>query len=68
MFTFLKSLFGKIDRQETAFERAAVAAEGIADDLEKLRDAFRERLDRSAVLADRTDDTARIGRRRSVSV
>ena len=67
MFAFLNRLFGKFDRQELAFERAAVAAEEFAADVEKLRDNFRERLNRTALLPEPAEETARIGRRKTAS-
>lgn len=44
MFTWLKALFGSMDRQTAAAERAAKAMEDIATDLESARDQFRARL------------------------
>ncbi len=44
MIAWLKGLFGSMDRQTTAADRAARAMEDIADDLESVRDQFRARL------------------------
>jgi hypothetical protein len=44
MFAWLKTLFGSMDRQSAAAERAAKAMEDIATDLESVRDQFRARL------------------------
>jgi hypothetical protein len=44
MFSWLKSLFGSMDRQTVAADRAAKAAEDIADMMENVRDQFRTRL------------------------
>jgi hypothetical protein len=44
MFGWLKGLFGSFERQAKAAERAAVALEDIAGDLEGVRDQFRARL------------------------
>jgi hypothetical protein len=44
MFDWLKRLFGHLDRQQNAADRAAAAMEGIADTLEQLRDSLRARL------------------------
>jgi hypothetical protein len=44
MFAWLKALFGSMDRQSAAAERAAQAMEDIATDLESVRDQFRVRL------------------------
>jgi hypothetical protein len=44
MFDFIRQLFTSWDRQTKATDRAATALEGIADDLEAVRTALRERL------------------------
>jgi hypothetical protein len=44
MLKFLGRLFGAADRVEVASDRLALAVEGIADDLEKLRASLRDRL------------------------
>lgn len=44
MFTWIKSLFSSMDRQQAAADRAARAMEDIADDLEAVRDQMRSRL------------------------
>ena len=43
MLSWIKRMFTAVDRQEQAFDRAATAAEQIADDLETVRDRLRER-------------------------
>ena len=44
MFDWLKRLIGTFDRQQAAADRAAVALEAIADDLETLRDGLNAHL------------------------
>jgi hypothetical protein len=44
MITWLKKLFGGLDRTEGASERAALAMEGIADLLKQAHTALRQRL------------------------
>jgi methyl-accepting chemotaxis protein len=44
MFAWVKSLFAGMDRQTVAAERAAKAAEDIADMIEQVRDQVRGRL------------------------
>jgi hypothetical protein len=44
MFDWLKKLFGAFDRQQAAADRAATGIEGIAEDLETVRDALHARL------------------------
>lgn len=50
MIAWLKSLFGSMDRQTAAADRAAKALEDIAGDLESVRDQFRARLGIAAPL------------------
>ncbi len=44
MIGWIKQLFSSFDRQQSAAERAAVALEGIATDLEAMHATLRERL------------------------
>lgn len=44
MFSWIKSLFGSMDRQTAAADRAAKAVEDIADMMEQCRDQIRGRL------------------------
>jgi hypothetical protein len=44
MLSFIRKLFGSMDRGEAASERVAVALEGLAEDVERVRAALRERL------------------------
>jgi hypothetical protein len=44
MFGFLKRLFGMADRTDRAGDRIALAMEELADDLEAVRAAVRQRL------------------------
>ena len=71
MFAWLSGIFTKIDRQEAAWERAAIAAESFADDMEAVRDAFRDRLEITVHipkrLPGRPEEPARINRRKPAS-
>lgn len=51
MFNWLRKLLGSFDRQQAAADRAAVALEEIALDLESVRDALRVRLNAEVVPA-----------------
>jgi hypothetical protein len=68
MITWLKRLFGGLDRTEAASERAATAMEGIADLLEQAHVALRQRLQGGAepvpALDQAEKEPSRNGRRR----
>ncbi len=69
MLNWITRLFGSWDRQEKAADRAAVALEDIADDLERVRDTLHARLngtDAPAIHEERSE-SARNGKRKAIS-
>ena len=63
---WLKTLFSRWDRQTAAADRAAVALENIADDLELVRDQLRARLNgtEAAPAIEDRGEPSRNGRKR----